>query len=372
MMKCINQFLIGVGSFFLMGMAVYAGTPLWSFTPLTATTVSVPAGTTATIQYTVTNQSSLTHTLVMRPITGVTQITTLGNCPSPFTLAFHQSCTLTLQITGSELSGNISSGPVVCQQGSSLQCYQPSVANSLNISRLGLYGVTGDGSASQPETLFTLDSATGNATFLMALGNGGDGESIASDGNNLFHLSGNNNPTVFEKINLNNLTTTNITLTGDLPLNEIYGSVFFKQSGSLLLTDLNNNLFNLTLNGNVTLKAAISPSANIRGLACFNHRIFGINSSDPFLYEINPNTGVIITSHPVTLAGFTVNGGNGLTVNPSTGVFYALLNVQGSIPRKLVTIDVTTGVASLIGNADNGSGLARFATIAFHPADANC
>ncbi|MFN7097630.1 MAG: hypothetical protein ACK4PR_08760, partial [Gammaproteobacteria bacterium] len=54
----------------------YAGTPLWTFTPLTATTISVPANGTATVQYQVTNQSSKSHTLVMNSITGVTQITT--------------------------------------------------------------------------------------------------------------------------------------------------------------------------------------------------------------------------------------------------------------------------------------------------------
>jgi len=51
-----------------------ASSPLWTFTPLTATTVSVAPSETATIAYRITNQSPKTHTLTMRPINGVRQI----------------------------------------------------------------------------------------------------------------------------------------------------------------------------------------------------------------------------------------------------------------------------------------------------------
>ncbi len=110
--------------------------PLWTFTPLTATTLAVPVNTTATIQYLITNQSQKSHTLAMLPIAGIQQKTTLGNCANPFTLAYQQSCTLTLEITGNALPADVLGGPKVCQQGNVLQCYQPSVANSLNITRI--------------------------------------------------------------------------------------------------------------------------------------------------------------------------------------------------------------------------------------------
>jgi hypothetical protein len=42
-----------------------------------------------------------------------------------------------------------------------------------------LYGVTGDGGTT-PETLYTIDKATGATTLVIALGNGLDGESIAA------------------------------------------------------------------------------------------------------------------------------------------------------------------------------------------------
>lgn len=60
-----NFFIVGLLSSIvvlcLLGKAE-AGSPVWTFTPLTATTLSVPSDETATVQYTVTNQSSRTHT----------------------------------------------------------------------------------------------------------------------------------------------------------------------------------------------------------------------------------------------------------------------------------------------------------------------
>jgi hypothetical protein len=117
----------------LLSPIAYADTPLWTFTPLTATSISVPSTGSATIQYEVTNQSSKSHTLDMQNIQGITQLTTSGNCTDPFPLGAKQSCVLSLNVDGAALTGNVTSGPVVCQQGSSLQCYQPSAQDSLNI-----------------------------------------------------------------------------------------------------------------------------------------------------------------------------------------------------------------------------------------------
>jgi hypothetical protein len=111
-----------------------AGAPLWTFTPLTNTQITVDSSSTATIQYTVTNQARRSNTLTMTSIPGISQTTTAGNCGNPFTLGYQESCTLTLVVTGSELSGSVIGGPKICQQGGgSLQCYQPSPSNRLNI-----------------------------------------------------------------------------------------------------------------------------------------------------------------------------------------------------------------------------------------------
>ncbi len=115
---------------------LYAGSPVWTFSPLTATTMSVSTADTATIQYQVTNQSRKTHTLEMRGITGISQNTSPGHCANPFTLSYQQSCTLSLTVDGSAIPGGVVGGPVVCQQGNALQCYQPSRPDSLNITSI--------------------------------------------------------------------------------------------------------------------------------------------------------------------------------------------------------------------------------------------
>jgi len=110
--------------------------PLWTFTPLTETTVPVSPNSIATIQYTVTNQSKKhKHTLLMVPIVGITETTTCGN---PMALPPQASCTLTLQVMGNKLTGNVVDGPYLYQQGTdcgatSLQCYRPKKEDLLNI-----------------------------------------------------------------------------------------------------------------------------------------------------------------------------------------------------------------------------------------------
>ena len=120
----------------LMLATAYAGTPLWTFEPLTATTIAVPANGTAMVQYRVTNQSSKPHSLTMQPIHGITQITTgLNVCGNPFVIRGKRSCILSLQINGSQLNSPVMDGPVVCQQGTPNQCYRPSSANILRITQ---------------------------------------------------------------------------------------------------------------------------------------------------------------------------------------------------------------------------------------------
>lgn len=145
-MKKITLSLLPISSF--IGVALsslsplsYAQNPVWTFTPVPGSppTVIVPFNGRATIQYTVTNSSHKRHTLVLQPLpAGITQNTGAGNCPSPFTLDYQQSCTLTLNVNGSTLQGNVMGGPKACQINPNgtpnpNQCYQPSEANSLKI-----------------------------------------------------------------------------------------------------------------------------------------------------------------------------------------------------------------------------------------------
>lgn len=145
--------------------AVFAGSPLWIFAPLTATTVSVSSNSTVTVQYEITNLSRRTLALKLQPRAAITQLTIgMGLCSDPFVLASNSSCTLSLEIDGSELSQSIFGGPIVCNNGSALQCYQPSSANSLNITKQPDTNNATISVSGSPLTL-TINNSVGNLTI---------------------------------------------------------------------------------------------------------------------------------------------------------------------------------------------------------------
>ncbi len=163
----VRKTVTAILSFLILTIA-HAGTHLITFTPLTENHISVPVNGVKIIKYQVTNHSKKTHTLMMQPITGISQITTTENCPNPFILGSKQSCILSLQIIGSALQDPIVAGPKVCEQGSRLMCYQPSHDHSLNITQgVAEYTVSG-----------TITGLTGTVTLLN---NGADTTSISAD-----------------------------------------------------------------------------------------------------------------------------------------------------------------------------------------------
>lgn len=162
-MNVCLRWLVAIFMVTTINLGFAQSAPLWTFTPDVnyPPTVSITAAGSAIVKYVVTNQSHRTHTLVMTPITGITQITTSGNCGSSFTLAYRQSCTLTLRVNGSALQNDIHDGPIVCQQGGTLLCFRPSANAVLNITRapIAQYLVTpiagahGSISPSTPQTV---------------------------------------------------------------------------------------------------------------------------------------------------------------------------------------------------------------------------
>ncbi|WP_419420059.1 DUF1566 domain-containing protein [Legionella sp. D16C41] len=162
-----TRLVIGLATFFIM-LTAQAGSPLWTITPVTSTTATVSATSTAIIQYLVTNQSRKVHTLVMNPIAGISQLITSGNCSNVFTLGYMQSCVLTLQVIGSALQGNITDGPQLCQSGNPLQCYQPSLPNRLNITFLPAAGET-----TLSTSVSTLALAAGGTARVISITNTG-------------------------------------------------------------------------------------------------------------------------------------------------------------------------------------------------------
>lgn len=129
LMKLLTSLIV-----ILLINSAQAGIPLWAFIPLTDTSISVQRNETTRIEYLVVNQSDKVHTLLMTPIMGITQIPSPGYCSSPFTLAPQQFCTLSLLVVGSALGDTVEGGPVVCELGNPLQCYQPNVDDRLDVS----------------------------------------------------------------------------------------------------------------------------------------------------------------------------------------------------------------------------------------------
>tara|TARA_R110002126_G_scaffold239409_2_gene382714 strand:- start:289 stop:2541 length:2253 start_codon:yes stop_codon:yes gene_type:complete len=122
---------------------LHAGTqPIFTIIPQSSPTISLPINGVATLDYTVTNQTTITRTLTMVPTQGITQVTTdAGTCAQPFTLGPNQSCTLRLSISGSQINDQTIGGPRICKtQADNLTadpflCAQPSKTDILNISR---------------------------------------------------------------------------------------------------------------------------------------------------------------------------------------------------------------------------------------------
>ncbi len=120
------------------GNLAYAGLSVWSFIPINSPHVSVSATGAATVSYTVTNNSTKAHQLVLSSSTpsGISQ--SGGACVLS---GLGSTCALTLNINGSALpSDNVSGGPILCQANSNgtpnlNYCYQPNPGDELVITR---------------------------------------------------------------------------------------------------------------------------------------------------------------------------------------------------------------------------------------------
>lgn len=126
-----------------------AAMPVWTFLPLSSPHMTVSRNGTAMVQYKITNQSKRTHSLMMTPITGITLLTNPGDCDTPVTLGYQESCILTLLISGEQMKDNITEGPVLCQDGAGeFLCFRPKQDQTLNIkltSNLNNYIYDADG-----------------------------------------------------------------------------------------------------------------------------------------------------------------------------------------------------------------------------------
>jgi len=117
-------------------------TPIFSIIPNTPNQAVLSTFGNTSVVYEVINNTHFQRTLIMKPINGVIQNTSIVNsCTTPFTLAANGgSCFLMLDIIGSQLSHNAFGGPIICKVDSDKNnspspflCAQPSTTSLLNI-----------------------------------------------------------------------------------------------------------------------------------------------------------------------------------------------------------------------------------------------
>lgn len=133
-------------TFFLCALAspVFAAGNLFSVVAVTKAPTTISAGRTGVAYYKVTNNVGKTFTnLGVKDLpSGITQNPVgagltdgLVTCREPFTLSPGGSCLLKLNIDGSALTGHVSTGPVVCEMGTSYCSSPGSRGDVLNITK---------------------------------------------------------------------------------------------------------------------------------------------------------------------------------------------------------------------------------------------
>jgi len=228
-----------------------------------------------------------------------------------------------------------------------------------------LIGVTGDG-ASTPEALFLLDQTNASAIFVMALGNGADGETIAfnPDDELLYHASGlSEGDRFWESVDVWDKTIVSSgQFTGQHVTDyENAAMVYDSATGRFLVSNLIGDLFDTTLTGEADRIGDVLTT--LKGLAFAGGSLYGASNSTNTLYALNPSNGAEISSVAVTLGGIPVTGMNGLATHPGTGTLWGIFRV-GDLPgvRHLGTVDPTTGVVTSVGVLQQ-----NYAGIAFLP-----
>jgi 6-phosphogluconolactonase (cycloisomerase 2 family) len=138
--------------------------PTFLIAPISINTISLDQYSVATMQYRVTNQTSITRQLTMVPVRGISITPTQpGDCTSPFTLDPQQSCILRLIVNGASIPNTVTRGPEICktQPNSNTPdpflCAEPSKAGSFDIIKRATVAYTANFDSSRSITKCDID-----------------------------------------------------------------------------------------------------------------------------------------------------------------------------------------------------------------------
>ncbi|KTC91762.1 hypothetical protein [Legionella cincinnatiensis] len=285
----INKIITGV-LLFLMITIVQAQSPLWTFTPDNnfPPVVKVSSTGNATIKYVIQNRSSKPHSLVIKPIPGISQT-------APCVVKGKGVCNLELTVTGSALPTNgVFGGPSLCQKNANgtpnpNQCYQPSPGNLLQVTTV-----------SGPTASITVNP-------------------------NLLNLTAGGN---YGQVTVQNLSATTA----------VEGLRAVIPQGSQLTVDSTHTTCTNTLPANQSCIFAFLPGNTVEDV---NIEITGSNvtSAVPVEVKVSSASQVTITVNPSQLT-LTVNGASGQVSVHNTSAATAVEGLNAVIPStSQVTID---------------------------------
>jgi hypothetical protein len=229
--------------------------------------------------------------------------------------------------------------------------------SSLTFLGTTLYATSGQ-QGTNTETLFTVNTTNAALAVVAPLGNGNDGEIIASHPNGLLYHSSGNGTALFESINpVGNVVT---------PIGQAFGECFglgwHGGLGLMFGSEIQGDLFTVNLaTGARTIIGAMTdqtPNAGgVRGLAYVPPaaKVYGI--CNPFgdatanrIYEINPANADVASIVQVTMPGFTLGRSLSLAADPVGGGLFAVVQTgANSSTRHLVRVNPSTGVCVDIG-----------------------
>lgn len=296
---------------YLIAPNAYAKNPAVTIVPQTPTRISVPANSTAIIKYLITNQTQKSQVLQLRPIKGISQITTgAGVCGERFALPGKGvSCSLWLKVLGNELTKPVKAGPLICKNRNSHHCFHPDSANVLHVTQgppITTAGITVTGSP------FNLIQNGPPATVTVT--------------NNSQDIAATNIASNFRGTALNGHVSESGNTCQSIPVN-----------GTCTLTFTPNNaIVPLT---NFTIAGTNTNSVNVA---------MAINAATPVISALSPTTGQTTGGTTVTLTGsyFTdatavtfdgIEGTNLIVLNDTTATVVSPAHAAGSVDVVITT-----------------------------------